>query len=117
MHKNCTLYKTMDLLGKKWTLPILLELYKKNCLRYNQLKSCMNNITPKILSLRLKELEKEKLVSKKIDSTIVPIRCEYSLTESSKDFINIIQDIKKWGLKWKFSNKTCEHTSCKNCKL
>ncbi len=117
MDKNCTIYQTASFIGKKWTLLILLEIYKSkdNSKRYSEIKNELPKITPKILSLRLKELEKEKLIKKKIDTSKFPIRCDYSLTKRGDDFIKIIKDIKKWALKWNIKNKVCEETNCKNC--
>lgn len=119
MDKNCTVYRTADFIGKRWTILILLELYKSRTKwkRYSEIKKGLQNITPKILSVRLKELEKEGLVVKKIDVTSFPIKCEYSLTDSGKDFIKIIKDMKKWALRWKIKNKVCELTNCLECKL
>ena len=117
MNKDCTIFKTSNFIGKRWTLLILLELHKENYKRYSELKKDLYNITPKILSSRLKELEKQGLIKKKVDNSNFPIKCEYSLTESGKDFIKIIKDIKKWSLKWKFNNSFCQNINCKNCNL
>ncbi len=118
MNKKCTVYRTADFIGKRWTLLILLELYKgSKTKRYSEIKQKLPGITPKIFSTRLKELEKEALITKKIDTSRVPIKCEYSLTESGEDFIRIIKDIKQWALKWKFNNKTCNSLDCRNCSL
>lgn len=114
MKTDCIVYKTADFIGKKWTLLIILEL-SRGKKRYNELKKGLLNITPKILSLRLKELEKEKLITKTIDDSIKPIKCEYKLTKSGYAFIPIIQDMKSWALKYKFKNKTCEETDCEKC--
>ena len=101
MDKDCTIYQTTNFIGKRWTLLILLELYRGNTKskRYSELKRNLIRITPKILSARLKELEKQDLVKKTIDSSEFPIKCNYSLTKSGEDFISIIKDIKKWSLK------------------
>lgn len=114
---KCTIYNTLEIVGKKWSLLILLELYKGESehKRFNEIKRGLMGITPKILSLRLQELENQGLVKKDIDNSTIPIKCDYSLTESGKDFIHIIQEIKEWGLKWKFSNTTCAATYCKQC--
>ncbi|MBR9677548.1 helix-turn-helix transcriptional regulator [Candidatus Woesearchaeota archaeon] len=119
MNKQCTIYNTVDFLGKRWTLLILLELYKgdSNKKRYSQLKNNIVRITPKILSLRLKELEKEKLITKKVDTTHFPITSEYQLTKSGEAFIKIIKDIKQWSIKWNMKNKECQSQDCKHCKL
>ncbi len=119
MDDDCTIYKTANFIGKRWTLLILLELYKGDSKqkRYFQIKEGLKDITPKILSARLKELEKEGLINKKVDASSFPVKCEYSLTKSGEDFINIIQDMKKWALKWKIKNIVCQKSDCKDCDL
>lgn len=119
MEKDCTIYKTANFIGKRWTLLILLELYKgsSKCKRYFQLKNSLPEITPKILSARLKELEKEGLVIKNIDAKTFPVKCEYSLSKSGEDFIKIIKYIKSWALRWKIKNIVCQSSNCKECEL
>jgi DNA-binding HxlR family transcriptional regulator len=118
MDDNCTIYKTMDFIGKRWTLLILLELYKgKPIKRYSELKENLGEITPKILSTRLKELESHGMIKKEIDASKFPIKCEYSLTERGLDFIRIIKDMKRWALRWNVKNKVCEKSNCKNCEF
>ena len=119
MDEKCTVYRTSNMIGKKWTLSILLELYKGNdkWKRYSRIKDKMQSITPKILSARLKELEKEGLITKKINAKQVPIKSEYSLSASGSDLIRIIKEMKKWALHWKMHNAYCEKTNCKQCKL
>ncbi len=116
MDNNCAIYKTAEIIGKKWTLLILLELYK-GTKRYSELEDKIPNITPKMLSLRLSELIKENLVIKKVDRSQVPIKCEYSLTKSGLEFIEIIKEIKTWALHYKDINKTCTKTNCMECTL
>ena len=117
MNENCTVYKTVDYISKKWTMLILLELYKGDVekKRYSVIKNNMNGITPKVLSIRLKELENEGLIKKEIDVTTFPIKCEYYLTKSGKDIINIIKSIKTWALKWNIQNDICGGQDCKDC--
>lgn len=119
MNKDCAVYRTVDFIGKRWTLLILLELYKgKNkWKRYSEIKKSLDGITPKILSMRLKELEKNKLIENIVDVKQFPIKSEYSLTKRGEDFIGIIKNIKKWSLKWKGSNRLCEEKDCKICNL
>lgn len=119
MDENCTVYKTMDFISKKWTLLILLELYKggKEKKRYSEIKDKMKDITPKVLSERLKELEKEGLITRKVDASQFPVKTWYSLTESGRDFIPIISQMKTWALKWKPHNELCESVDCEHCTL
>ena len=119
MNDKCTIYRTADFIGKRWTILILLELYKgdEKWKRYSMLKSALPEITPKILSARLKELAKEEMISRRVDASTAPIKTEYALTQSGEDFVGIIKGMKKWALKWKFRNKVCSGTDCENCKL
>ncbi len=95
------------------------ELYKgeNKQKRFNELKNKLQDVTPKTLSTRLKELEVHGLVDKNVDDSVFPIKCEYSLTESGEEFLNILQNIKTWGLKWQFENPECGGTNCKTCEL
>ena len=100
MNTDCTIYKTTSFIGKKWTLPILLEIYKGNkTKRYSEIKNKLPNITPKILSARLKELKKENLIKKNIDTKTFPIKCNYSLTKSGQAFIKIIKEGKLFHIR------------------
>ena len=119
MKRECSVRNAVNFLGKRWTLLILLELYKgeSEWKRFSQIKKNLDNITPKILSMRLKELERENLIEKRVNAAEFPIKSEYRLTEAGKDFISVIKKIKKWSLKWKKNSKTCEETDCKDCEV
>jgi DNA-binding HxlR family transcriptional regulator len=119
MDDACTVYNTVDFVSKKWSIIILLELYRgnKQTKRYSEIKDSLKVITPKVLSTRLKELEKEGLIAKRIDASGFPVKCEYSLTESGRDFIEIIQNIKQWALRWRPHQKACESANCLYCDL
>jgi len=118
LNNNCTLYKTVDIISKKWSLLILLELFKQGKrVRYNKLKKNIPKITAKILSLRLKELQKHGLILRDVDPEVIPVGSYYSLTKSGMELIKIVQEIKGWSLKWRFPNKMCEATDCQNCGL
>ncbi len=118
MHHDCTIYKTVDFISKKWSLLILLELYKgKEIKRYSDIKNNMADITPKVLSARLKELEQQNLVSKRIDTSSFPVKTYYQLTDRGIEFIEVIKAIKNWALKWNISNELCESSDCKTCPL
>jgi DNA-binding HxlR family transcriptional regulator len=119
MQESCTVNQTVRYLTKKWTLLIILELYKgqAHTRRFSDLKDSLTGITPKILSERLKELESEGLVERRVDITSFPVRSEYTLTESGLGIIEVIRGIKKWALTWKIDNIACGDQDCKNCVL
>lgn len=119
MHGGCTVYKTADFIGKRWTLPILLELHKGKAKwkRYSVLKKRMPEITPKVFSARLRELAREGMVLRRTDATNFPVKCEYCLSKSGGDFVGVIKGMKNWALKWKIRNKACENEDCRSCEL
>ncbi len=119
MSEECSVRKSVNFLGKRWTLLILLELYKgeSEWKRFSQIKKNLDNITPKVLSMRLKELKIENLIENRVNAVEIPIKSEYRLTKIGKDFINVIKNIKKWSLKWVKKNKICKETDCKDCEF
>ena len=119
MDKTCTVYKTIDLIGKKWSLLIILSIHKskENERQYTSIKKDLKSVTGKVLSKRLKELENEQIIIKKIDNSKIPVNTYYSLTKSGKALVKIVDEIKKWGLEYKFKKDECKATFCKNCRL
>ena len=119
MHADCTVYRTIDLVAKRWSMVILLEIHKAGGgpKRFTQIKNGLCEITPKVLSQRLKELENAGLITKEVDASQVPIKAEYDLTESGIELIDVIKQFKCWALKWKVDNKVCEHLDCGECKI
>lgn len=119
MQEGCTVNLTVKYISRKWTLLILLELYKgaEHTRRFSELKSCLDGITQKVLSARLKELQKEGLVENRVDSTSFPVKSEYTLTESGLEIIDIVKGMKRWALKWKIRNIECSCQDCSECVL
>ena len=119
MQDSCTVNRTVRYLSKRWTLLIILELYKGEgyARRFSELRDALDGITPKVLSERLKELEDEGIITRHVDATAFPVRSEYTLTESGIEIIDVIRDIKRWALKWKIDNLPCSEQDCKVCVL
>lgn len=119
MDEACTVNQTVKYLTRKWTLLIILELYKGPgyTRRFSELKDSLGDITQKILSERLKELEEEGIITKKIDSSSFPVKSEYTLTKSGLELVDVIRGIKTWALKWKIDNIPCGGQDCKVCVL
>jgi DNA-binding HxlR family transcriptional regulator len=117
MDKNCAVFAASNLIGKRWTILILLELYKgeDKWKRYNMVKSKLPGLTPKMLSARLKELEKAGIIAKRVDSTVIPIKSEYSLTKHGEEFIDVIKHLKIWSLKSLDNKSGCKNRECKSC--
>lgn len=91
------LAKAMDLIGKRWTGLILYQLLGGSQ-RFNEIESALP-VSGRLLSERLKELEKEGLVERKVYSE-VPVRVEYSLTEKGQALEDAIRNIEYWATGW-----------------
>ncbi|GLC89437.1 winged helix-turn-helix transcriptional regulator [Lysinibacillus piscis] len=91
------LAKAMDLIGKRWTGLILYQLLE-GPQRFNAIESALP-VSGRLLSERLKELEKEGLVERNVYSE-VPVRVEYSLTEKGQSLEEAIRHIESWATNW-----------------
>lgn len=92
----CTVSLAMDLIGGKWKVVILYHL-KDMEKRYNELRKEMPHITEMTLSLQLKQLEKDGLVSRKVYGEKPPVKVVYSLTAFGKTFVPVLDTILNWG--------------------
>lgn len=118
MDHSCTVYKTMEYLSKRWAILILHELYKGNeWKRFSEIQRSMKEVTPKILTERLRELESEGLIEKRVDTSVVPIKSEYRLTPASIELMQVVHQLKMWALKWKIDNPDCGKCNCRLCTL
>jgi len=92
----CTVSLTMDLVGGKWKAVILYHL-KNEPKRYSELRKEMPSVTEMTLSLQLKQLEKDGLVSRKVHGKKPPVKVIYNLTDLGKSFVPILEAITQWG--------------------
>jgi DNA-binding HxlR family transcriptional regulator len=89
---------TINLIGGKWKSLILWHL-GDNILRFSELRRIIPQITPKMLTQQLRELEGSGLVSRFI-YTQIPPKVEYSLTPAGKSLIPILATMCQWGLNY-----------------
>ena len=91
----CPVEITLQLISNKWTVLIIREL-STGTKRFGELKKSLENITQKVLTHNLKEMEKNGLIMRKV-YTEVPPRVEYSLTEIGLSLQPILDSMFKWG--------------------
>jgi DNA-binding HxlR family transcriptional regulator len=92
----CTVSVAMDLLGGKWKAVILYHL-KDAAKRYSELRKEMRGVTERTLSLQLKQLEEDGLISRQVYGDKPPIKVVYSLTDFGKSSTPVLNAILGWG--------------------
>ena len=95
----CTrFHRASELIGRRWTGAIIFVLLKSRC-RFAVLRDAIPEITDRMLSDRLQELEMEGIV----DRTVIPetpVRVEYALTKKGRALATAIDAIVEWAHKW-----------------
>jgi DNA-binding HxlR family transcriptional regulator len=92
----CPLARTLDLIGDRWTLLIVRDLYFGST-RFKDLLAASPGMPTKILSDRLKLLEAHGLVERRLYSQH-PLRASYHLTEAGLSLKPVMETIAEWGL-------------------
>ena len=92
----CPVSLAMDLVGGKWKAIILYYL-KVREKRYSELRKEILTITEMTLSLQLKQLEKDGLITRKVYGKKPPIKVVYNLTDFGKTFIPVLEAVNNWG--------------------
>jgi DNA-binding HxlR family transcriptional regulator len=91
-------HRASELIGRRWTGAIIFVLLKSRC-RFAVLRDAIPEITDRMLSDRLQELEMEGIV----DRTVIPetpVRVEYALTKKGRALAGPIDAITEWAEKW-----------------
>jgi DNA-binding HxlR family transcriptional regulator len=94
--KDCPVARTLDLIGERWTLLILRDLFLQGPRRYQDFQESLTGVAPNTLSARLKELEANGLVMRRQYSERPP-RLEYQLTEKGKSLGPVLRSLREWG--------------------
>lgn len=87
----------ISLINGKWKMHILFWLWKKEVLRYSELKRLLEKVTHKMLSNQLKELEEDGIIIR-TEYPQVPPKVEYSLSDLGKSMMPILQSLCTWGI-------------------
>lgn len=95
----CTRYhKAVELVGRRWTGAIIRELLD-GATRFNEIRDAIPDLSDRMLSERLKELEAEGIVIRTVYPE-TPVLIEYQLTEKGKDLERVVVAIKEWAYEW-----------------
>lgn len=92
---SCSVEATLDVIGGKWKGVILFHLLSGK-MRFSELRRRIPGVTQRMLTLQLRELEKDGIVHREVFKEVPP-RVEYSLTEFGSTLAPIIHQMKEWG--------------------
>lgn len=92
----CAVELSLQVLGGKWKPIILWHLGRDGTYRFSELKRLMPNITQKMLTRQLRELESDGLIDRKVYAQVPP-KVEYSLTETGHGVMPVLQELCQWG--------------------
>ena len=94
--ETCPARNVLDRFGDKWSTLVILILNEEEKLRFNELHKVIGDISQKMLTVTLRNLEADGLVSRKVYPEIPP-RVEYKLTPLGKSLVPHISSLLKWA--------------------
>ena len=98
----CPVETTLMLIGSKWKVLILRDLMP-GTKRFGELKRSIGNVSQKVLTAQLRDMEEKGLVDRKVYPEVPP-RVEYSLTELGRSLKPILDAMQEWGNGYKEMN-------------
>lgn len=93
---ECAQIYATNIIGGQWTLAICCHLAKGK-LRFGELRKRIPNITERMLTLQLRKMEENKLITRTVYAEVPP-RVEYELTKSAVQLVPILEQLEDWGI-------------------
>lgn len=94
----CPIEVTVSIVGGSWKLTIIEQLLQRT-LRYGELRRAVGEVTDRVLTRQLRELEEDGLVLRTVYAEVPP-RVEYSLTPLGETLRGLVADLDRWGRSW-----------------
>ena len=96
--KTCPVEITLLLINNKWKIRIIGSLLN-GARRFNEIRRILEDISQKVLTQNLREMEKDGLINRKVYPEI-PLKVEYSLTKLGYSLKPILDEMVEWGIKY-----------------
>ncbi|WP_018637578.1 winged helix-turn-helix transcriptional regulator [Parafrankia elaeagni] len=96
---RCPVEVTIEVVGGKWTAVILAHLKENDRLRFTHIRRLIPDVTEKMLTQRLRELEKIGIVER-TQVSATPPHVEYALTAEGHSLAPMLQSMWEWGQQW-----------------
>lgn len=94
--EHCKVNEPLDILFGKWTPVILLNLMHTSPMRFSEIKRAIPEITQKMLTKQLRELESQLIITREVFPEVPP-RVEYSVTKYGRTLEPILDALHQWG--------------------
>jgi DNA-binding HxlR family transcriptional regulator len=96
----CPLYhEAIELIGRRWTGAIVSVLIYRTTLRFGEIAESVPELSDRLLSERMKELEARGVVSRTVRPGR-PVRVEYALTEMGRELAPAVHELEQWARRW-----------------
>jgi DNA-binding HxlR family transcriptional regulator len=92
----CPIAPVVDLVFSRWTTPILWTLNQHGRQRFVELERRIGTITPKVLTQRLRQLERDGLITRTYHPEVPP-RVEYEISELGRSLAPIFHGLAEWS--------------------
>lgn len=112
--ESCPTFDVAELLGKKWTLPLLQQIELHGGNGFNELMRRMKKVSPKIMAERLKALEEQNIIKKESPNTDA-LRTAYFITEKGTELQIILLKFREWNQKHCKAIEGCAEKECVVC--
>lgn len=93
----CPVRSVLDRLGDKWSILVMLVLGKQETMRFNELQKEIGDISQKMLTVTLRSLEADGLVTRTIYPQVPP-RVEYQITPLGKSLVPHVVGLSEWAI-------------------
>ena len=93
----CPIRDVLSRLSGKWSMLVLITLHANGVMRFNDIQKSIGDISQRMLTLTLRILETDGLVSRKVYPEVPP-KVEYKLTEKGESLIPLLQQLVDWAL-------------------
>ena len=95
-HEFCPVRDVLDRFGDKWSLLAILNLGYSGKIRFNELRNKIDGISQRMLTVTLRSLERDGLITRQIFAEVPP-RVEYKLTSLGESLLHQIWELAQWA--------------------
>ena len=92
-------HEAVELIGRRWTGAIVAVLMDGGALRFSEISHAVPELSDRLLSERMKELEARGVVTRHVDPG-PPVKVLYELTDMGRSLEPALQELKSWARRW-----------------